>query len=499
MTEQQNSTIGVPGTEERLALADVEERLRQVRGRWNFHTAQHHLYRLGTALALGTALLIVCTFVLSPLLFTLLSWPVLLLLAFCFLFFIRRGVGDWADLNTIARRVDTRVGLKERLATLVAQLTSGVIGKPSPSPLWPHLLAENTRLLDEWPVKKVAPSRIPWSMVPFLLALLLLVFITSIPMLSERSVQAPFSPENLATVLGDLPNRAGELLDRQLSLLPDTPKQWGGGTLFDTPQNDEKKAQDALEQGNPEDQPQSAQPAQPENGDNTTAQSLASLPQALQEKIRQALQGLPDKPKPPTPEGQSAEQDPRLAQQASKEQKSPNARMEGQSPESGGQLPNNSPGRGDKKKDGPTSGKNSGAAMSMPSLGTGLQQLEHAQLERKNAKGAFQPDSPQMPGQGGQAGEGGPGAGSGTDPRLYGEEKITGKGGQTFQLALETTHKKSHEGEADPDEQDTGGIIEKSTKGLNQEQSFDDAIRKSQVPAEYEDIVKRLFVRGESR
>jgi hypothetical protein len=496
MTEQQNSTIGVPGTEERLALADVEERLRQVRGRWNFHTAQHHLYRLGTALALGTALLIVCTFMLSPLLFTLLSWPVLLLLAFCFLFFIRRGVGDWADLNTIARRVDAQVGLKERLATLVAQLTNGVIGKPSPSPLWPHLLAENTRLLDEWPVKKVAPSRIPWSMVPLLLALLLLVFITSIPMLSERSVQAPFSPENLATVLGDLPNRGGELLDRQLSLLPDAPKQWGGGTLFDTPRNDEKKAQDALEQGNPEEQPR------PENGDNTPAQSLASLPQALQEKIRQALQGLPDKtPKPPTPEGQAAEQDRRLALQPSEERKAAPASIPGQGggDQQGEQSPNTTQNRGDKKKDGPTSGKNSGAAMSMPSLGTGLQQLQHAQLERKNAKGAFQPDSPQMPGQGGQAGEGGPGAGSGTDPRLYGEEKITGKGGQTFQLALETTHKKSHEGEADPDEQDTGGIIEKSTKGLNQEQSFDDAIRKSQVPAEYEDIVKRLFVRGESR
>ena len=165
--------VGIPGTDERLALADVEERLRQVRGRWNFHTAQHHLYRLGTVLALGTALLIVCTFLLSPVLFTLLSWPVLVLLAFCFLFFLRRGVGDWADLNEIARRVDAKADLKERLATLVSQLTGGVIGKPSPSTLWPHLLAENTTLLSEWEVKKVAPARIPWSVVPFLLALVL--------------------------------------------------------------------------------------------------------------------------------------------------------------------------------------------------------------------------------------------------------------------------------------------------------------------------------------
>src|SRR5262245_15585850 len=107
--------VGIPGTEERLILADVEDRLRQVRGRFNFHTIQHYLYRLGTVLALGTALLIVCTFLLSPLLFTLVSWPVLVVLAFCFLFLLRSGVADWADLNEIARRVDAKVGLKDRL------------------------------------------------------------------------------------------------------------------------------------------------------------------------------------------------------------------------------------------------------------------------------------------------------------------------------------------------------------------------------------------------
>jgi hypothetical protein len=224
------------------------------------------------------------------------------------------------------------------------------------------------------------------------------------------------------------------------------------------------------------------------------------LPQALQEKIRQALQGLPDKgPKSPQPqETQPGEQDRRLALQPSKEQKTPRVSMEGQSPQ-GEKSPGAAQSRGGKKKEGPTSGKNSGAAMPTPSQGTGLQQLEHAQLERKNARGTFQPDSPQVPGSGGESGEGGPGAGSGTDPRLYGEEKITGKGGQTFQLALETTHEKSQKGEVDTEEKDTGGIIEKSTKGLSQEQSLDDAIRKSQVPAEYEEIVKRLFVRGESR
>jgi hypothetical protein len=495
MTEKRNDTIGVPGTAERLALADIEERLRQVRGRCNAHTVQHHLYRLGTVLAGGTALLIVCTFLLSPLLFTFLSWPVLVLLAFCFLFFLRRGVADWADLNETARRVDGTAGLKERLATLVAQLTGGVIGKPSPSPLWPHLVAENTLLLNEWEMKKVAPSRIPWSAVPFLLALFLVFLVASFPLLSDRSTANPFSLDNLQIVLGDLPNRAGELIDRKLSLLPDSQNQWGGSTLFDSPQSAEGRAQQALDGGNTE-----GQEGAEEANRNLNMQSLASLPQALQEKIRQALQGLPDKgqklPKPQ--EAQSAEQDRRLALQPSKEQKTPTLSMEGQVPQ-GEKSPGASQSRGNKRKEGPTGGNNPGAALPAPSQGTGIQQLEHAQLDRKNARGTFQPESPQMPGRGGESGEGGPGAGSGTDPRLYGEQKITGKGSQTFQLALETTHEKSYEGESDIEEKDTGGIIEKSTKGLSQQQSLDDAIRKSQVPAEYEDIVKRLFVRGESR
>jgi len=486
--------VGIPGTEERLILADVEDRLRQVRGRFNFHTIQHHLYRLGTVLALGTALLIVGTFLLSPLLFTLVSWPVLVVLAFCFLFFLRSGVADWADLNEIARRVDAKVGLKERLATLVSHLTSGVIGKPSPSSLWPHLLAENSTLMSEWEVRKVAPSRIPWSAVPFLLALLLTFFIASVPMLSDRSIQDPFSLANLQTILEEFPDRASELFDRQFSLLPDPQGQWGGSTLYDTPSNLEGKPQESADTGDRQSQDA------PGDKRNLDLRSLASLPEALQEKIRQALQGLPNRGQPPKPqEAQPANQDRRLALQPSKDQKKPTASMEGQNLAQGEKSPGASRNRGDKGKEQASGNGNPGTAMSAPTQGAGLQQLEHAQLDRKSARGAFQPDSPQVPGSGGEAGEGGPGAGSGTDPRIYGEQKDLGSGSHTFQIALETTHEKSHEGETETDDKDTGGIIDKSTKNLSQQQSLDDAIRKSQIPAEYEEIVKRLFARGESR
>jgi hypothetical protein len=129
-----------------------------------------------------------------------------------------------------------------------------------------------------------------------------------------------------------------------------------------------------------------------------------------------------------------------------------------------------------------------------------MQQLARAQLDRKNARGQFQPNSPQLPGRGGESGEGGPGAGSGTDPRLLGNRADLSGGANTFQLALDATHERvMGEENLKETEKDEGGVIEKSTKSLSQRQSLDDAIRKSQVPPEYEEIVKRLFSRGESQ
>src|SRR5215471_7205319 len=50
---KETSMVGIPGTEERLALAEIEDRLRRVRARFNLYTVQHNFYGLGTALSLG--------------------------------------------------------------------------------------------------------------------------------------------------------------------------------------------------------------------------------------------------------------------------------------------------------------------------------------------------------------------------------------------------------------------------------------------------------------
>jgi len=474
--------VGIPGTEERLALAEIEDRLRRVRARFNLYSLQHNLYGLGIAFSLGVALLILGAFLLSPWLFTLLAWPLLALLAFFLLVFLRRGVAGWTDLTAAARRIDALAGLKERLSTLVAQLTAGVIGKPSPSSLWPHLLEDNTARLPDWEVKKVAPSRIPWSFLPFLAALLLALFVITIPLLSPSSEPNPFSLENVQTVLSDLPNRLGQVAEDKMSLLPDSPDQWGGSSIF----SEDGSGEQGTAKG---DQSQG-------QGREQESRSLASLPEELQKKIRQALQGLSDKDRGNEKQNADLPSD-RLALRPTDEAKKPDFSIQAKDlPKGQEQQARGRGGQGGDDKGGPPSGP--GGNAQAPAQGSGIQHLDRARLDRKNARGQFQPDGPQIPGSQGEAGAGGPGAGSGTDPRLFGNPANLGAGAHTFQLALDATHEKT-EGAVEGGEKDEGGIIEKSTKGLSQRQSLDDAIRKAQIPPEYEEIVKRLFSRGESQ
>jgi hypothetical protein len=475
--------VGIPGTEERLALAEIEDRLRRIRARFNLYTLQHNFYGLGTALCLGTALLILFAFTLSSWVFTLIAWPLLILIAFFLLFFLRCGLAGWTDLNVAARRIDARAGLKERLSTLVAQLTAGVIGKPPPSSLWPHLLADNTDRLPEWEVKKIAPSRIPWSLLPFFASLLLAFFAVLVPLLSPSSELDPFSLANLQTVLSDLPERAGQLFEDKMSLLPDSQNNWGGSSLF----ND----------GGTADKQRGEQGSQTQGeGREQETRSLASLPEELQKAIRQALQGLQDKGQDQNNQGTTPPPNNRLALRPSNEQKKPDFAIEGQNlPRGKDQQSTGRGNKGDEGKGGPPSG--SGGNAQAPDQGSGMQRLDRARLDRKNARGQFQPDSPQIPGSQGEAGAGGSGAGSGTDPRLFGNPANLGPGAHTFQLALDSTQEKG-EG-IETEDKDEGGVIEKSTKNLSQRQSLDDAIRKAQIPPEYEEIVKRLFSRGESQ
>ena len=105
--------------------------------------------------------------------------------------FLRQGITDWTNINTAARRVDLQVGLKQRLSTIAAKITAGTPDVLPASRLWTFLLRDNIGRLPTWEVKKVGPSRVPWSLLPFLGAVILAFFIASIPLLSPASEPVP--------------------------------------------------------------------------------------------------------------------------------------------------------------------------------------------------------------------------------------------------------------------------------------------------------------------
>ncbi|MCE2485786.1 MAG: hypothetical protein J4F42_09770 [Desulfurellaceae bacterium] len=473
--------VGVPGTQERLALADIEDRLRRLRGRLNRYTFQHRVYIFGTALALVSCVLIVCAYKLelaSPL-FAWVSWPLGLGLLVLLFVSLRRGVREWADVVRAARRADQRAGLQERVSTLAAQLQDGVVGTAPPSRLWPHLLADNTARLADWDLPKVAPRRIPWTSLPFLAALGLLSLTSLIPSLSSQQQDDPFSLVNMQQLAQNLPERMEKLIDEQMSLIPPASENWGESSMF--PQNETPAAEG-------QDQPMAM------DGDTTNPalQTLASLSDELQQSIRDTLHGLSI---PPTPDPSAQPEAPTAPplpdhldldalQAAITPKDQADYSIQGTDRPQGGRT---------------REATDAAGPAGMPTQGSGLQQLSQARLGRKNARGSFQPQTPQMPGSGGSAGGAGMGAGSGTDPNLFGNRASLGDSPQTFQLSLDSTYELTRGGDGEPVKYEGELPPSKSRRRLSQEQSLDDAIRKAKIPPEYEAIVKRLFSRGGSR
>lgn len=459
---------------ERLALAEVEDRLRRVRNRSNWYTLQHQFYRCGALLLLSGALLVIALFSFSPVVFLSIAALLFSLAGIVTFVFFRLLIDNWIDLNAAARRIDVQVGLKERLSTLAAQLTSRLRSDSTPSRLWPHLLEENNDRLPQWEVKKVAPSRIPWSIFPFLAALAVALFIAIIPLLSSSGEPAPFSLTNLDAVLGEFPDRMARMFEQQMSLRPEPLREWNGKSILSASEQDAQGSQGD------------------DSGRTRIGRRLALLSEQLQQALRKAFQGLPDEELDPRHRRRLPPQGMLLALKRGDPQQEGEADMVlmGENPlQKGEQGTASGQGQGDDAKVG--NGKQS------PAQGSGIQQLGRVRLGRKNARGSFQPGDPRGSEQKDQSGSGS-GAGGGTDPRLLGDAANIPGGSKAFQLALDVTYKKGS-GEGVEVEEEDDGSAPKSNKSLSQQQSLDDAIRKAQIPPEYEEIVKRLFSRGESQ
>lgn len=276
------------GTGERTALVEIEARLQTLQTRFNLYTAQQQGYRAGTVLALGAALLMVLAFSLSGFWFSAAAWPLFGVAGLLCFRLLRRAAADWADPVRAARRVDARLGLKQRLATLAAQTAAGVPDTAPASRLWTHLVRDNRQRLDEWDVKRVAPSRVPWSLLPFLAALLLAFATASVPMLSPASETTPFSLTNLARLSDQLPERTGQLVDERLFPDPaDEPDSPDAHAVADAGATAPPPGQ-----GREGEAGEESAPAQAEESLGEGLRDLAALPEDLQHALREALPGL---------------------------------------------------------------------------------------------------------------------------------------------------------------------------------------------------------------
>ena len=214
--------------------------------------------------------------------FILVAWPLLVLAGYVCFRFLRQGVADWANLHTAARRVDLQAGLKQRLSTLTAQILANPANGPPASRLWTYLLRDNLDRLSLWEVKKVAPRRIPWSVLPFLAAVVFAFLVASIPLLSPASEPEPFSLTNLELISSELPERTGQLVDKRLSTRPE---DFTARPLDSLPVG-ETLSEQADSQISLQDH------AADEEGLGQELLELASLPEDLQQALQTALQGL---------------------------------------------------------------------------------------------------------------------------------------------------------------------------------------------------------------
>ncbi|MGH7820576.1 MAG: hypothetical protein ACREQ9_12445, partial [Candidatus Binatia bacterium] len=122
--------------------------------------------------------------------------------------------------------------------------------------------------------------------------------------------------------------------------------------------------------------------------------------------------------------------------------------------------------------------------------GEGPKALERVEVGKPQQPANRRPQGKGQPpsgsGSGGGSGLGGDAGG------LYGEEDAAGKSGGSFAFDLDAIQNR----QPSKDGEDAGGGVRPAGR-LGAEQRLDDAIRRAQVPAEYEKIVQRIFSRGE--
>lgn len=483
-----------------LGLAEVEERLRALRRRLNALTAQHSVYASVSAIIVVITALILLGLRGSPATFRAATWCGGVVCLTAGVWAVVAARRRWLDVTATAHLADRRGALSDRLATLI-----DLQSRPRPSRLAPVLVAQLLGLGKQWQPHQIAPRRVPRSVYALIAALLALgstAFIERRPpappevqtssatagaLTDAGSPQAPFMAGSAGQHGADGPSLpgvppAGELPlgqafdGREASGVPPTGDSQQGASL-----------NGAGPLGKSAPQPDGSQRASHGQGDHKGSEepdnALAALPDRLQDAIRRAFHAeAMDRPQ-------------QLAAHANPTSGAPGARGDDQE---GNQ---NRPRRdaSDTAKPGskpqaPQKGADAGAQKGpgKPKPGEQVAQPEDGRPPSQNFDGSS------------------PAAGQGSSPGgLMGSKEqnvAAGEGAtKTFKLTITSfLRAMEQKGNQPRPPSKKAGTASAPASGsttqvaLSERQLNDDALRKAEIPPEYEDIVRRVYsLRGD--
>jgi hypothetical protein len=435
-----------------LGLAEVEERLRALRRRLNSATAQHSIYLGASSASLLVAAVVVVGLRASAPTFRLVACGSALLAMIITAASLGYARRRWLDLQHTAHLVDTRAELTDRLSTVVDLRL-----RPRPSRLAPVLVAQALALGTQWQAQRIAPRRIPRSIFLLVASLLTLAATALVERRTPPQVPSPTTAtvEQLAALGSEAASGTHHSSDAQTQP-PGSARDLQPPTAL-LPPGDFPGRATGSETGRQ--QSRSLSPS------SERAESRPSLTDRLQQTIQYAFQG--DAPE-------------QRAQLASRSGISSHHDVKSD--------PDRNPkaNRGDRPDD----------AAPKQAASSGQRQ------ESKSGTRGTQPQTGSNPPQNLQGSS--PAAGEGSNPHGLMDPNasaaVAGQGGaKRFKLAITSFLRPMPEPAGRTAGGGRAGAAESGGSGgaLNERQMADDAVRKAEIPPEYEDLVRRVYSRAE--
>ena len=445
-----------------LGLAEVEERLRALRRRLNSITAQHTAYLAGSVVVLMLAAVVVVALRAPASTFRLACGAsavlVVLAVSLCGAYARRR----WLTLEQTAYLADGRAQLTDRLATLIDLRL-----RPRPSRLAPLLVAQALALDERWQARRLVPRRVPRSIF-ILLASLVVAAATG---LIERSaVPARQSDSTLArdaNSAATVDSASAQAQGNREAAIAAQGDRSGADPEADTwsaPGDSLRRAGGAGKE--------------PGAADGTASAGTigSSLTDRLQQNIRHTFGAA--EPEPP------AQVAARSSGDSGREpgNKSGDTQSRGSSPRPGINPANQSGMKGERSSGPSPAGKSGGTGPSGPNAPEKFQGSSPAAGSGSSPQGLLDPNAPAA-------------TGSQAQPQHF-TVAITS--------LLRAVPEPGKEAKGPAPRSGTRGAAQPGISGggkdtaLSEQQLPDDALRKPEVPPDYEDLVRRVYSsRGE--